>query len=235
MKNIAILIVEDEQIIAENLRFILNDYGYSNVDIAIDASDAEALFKTNNYKLVLMDINLGKDSIVDGVDLIKLLLKNYDFRFIYVTANTDDKTIQKAKVTNPAGYVLKPFINTSIYVNVEMAINHILENDFYVHPDKGLKYKIPLKEITYIKSDGAYINIHTEYDEFFARKSISEFNDQFPEYFIRIHKSTLVNKIYIDGYTSKHVIIKNTTLPIGRNYKNSFLESFKLSEKRKIT
>jgi len=73
MKENNILIVEDEQIIAENLRFILQEYGYDQVDVAIDALEAQELFKETNYRLVLMDINLGDHSTVDGIDLIKTL------------------------------------------------------------------------------------------------------------------------------------------------------------------
>lgn len=225
MKNRKILIVEDEQIIAENLRFILNEYGHEYVDVAIDDEEAKQLFKSTAYDLVLMDINLGENSAIDGIDLIKLLSTKYTFVFIYVTANADKNTIEKAKTTNPAGYIVKPFINTSIYANVEMALNTIKEAQFFLHTHKGMQQKIELSIITHISADGSYINLYTLDDnKYFARKSLLEFNELHPETFIRVHKSILINKHHIQSYSSQTVIVNNQKISIGRAYKQPFLE-----------
>ena len=228
MSDKKILIVEDEQIIAENLRYILNEYNYNNVDVAIDDIEAHSLFQNTCYDLVLMDINLGDASTVDGIDLIKQLKKKYTFAFIYVTANADKKTVEKAKSTKPDGYIVKPFINVSIYANVEMAFNTLKEEAFFAHIQKGMQQKIPLATITHIKADGAYIHIHTKNDNtYFARKSLLEFKALHPDNFIRIHKSILINREYINAYTSQIVKINNLKLPLGRAYKQTFLEQIK--------
>lgn len=228
MKNSKILIVEDEQIIAENLRFILNDYGYNCVDVAMDVLETENLFKETEYDLVLMDINLGDVSIIDGVDLIKLLSKKYNFAHLYVTANADKKTVKKAKDTNPDGYIVKPFLNSSIYANVEIALNTLNEKVFYILTNKGRKKQISISKITNIIADGAYANIYTlNDDKFIVRKSLIEISMMYPSIFIRIHKSILIHKNHIQGYTSKFVKINNRDLTIGRTYKSHFLEQIK--------
>lgn len=226
MKTNTILIVEDEQIIAENLRYILNEYGYNLVDVASDSDEAEDLFKTTSYDLVLMDINLGDVSIIDGVDLIKKLTVNYTFAHMYVTANADVKTVTKAKETNPSGYIVKPFLNTAIYANVTLALNSIEKVTFLTYCNNQGKYeKVSSHKITYIQADGAYCNLNL-YDnqQLVIRKSLAEITQLYPNLFIRIHKSILINKEHIQNYTSKFVEVNNHKLALGRTYKDSFLD-----------
>lgn len=228
MKNKKILIVEDEQIIAENLRLILNEYGYNFIDVAVDDSEAKQLFQNTLYDLVLMDINLGENKTIDGIDLIKQLKTKYSFLFMYVTANADRMTVEKAKNTNPTGYIVKPFNNASIYANVEIALNSIKKEVFFTHIQKGMQQKIALSKITYIHADGAYINVFTlDERKYFIRKSLIDFNQTYPNDFIRIHKSILVNKKHIQAYTSQKVRVNNCFLPIGRTYKINFINKIK--------
>jgi len=228
MKENNILIVEDEQIIAENLRFILQEYGYDQVDVAIDALEAQELFKETNYRLVLMDINLGDHSTVDGIDLIKTLSRHYTFSYIYITANADQKTLQKAKTTQPAGYIVKPFVNTSVFANVEIALSGASKNDAFTFVNRNVKQQIKLSEITHIEAEGAYSMIYrSNKDRHLVRKSLSEFIEQYQKVFVRIHKSTVINKEYIQGYTSQFVKLNDQKFPLGRSYKKHFLHTIK--------
>ncbi len=223
-----ILIVEDEQIIAENLRFILNEYGYTFVDVAADADEAKQLFEEKNYHLVLMDINLGETSAMDGIDLIKYLSKLYVFSFIYITANADEKTVSRATQTKPSGYIVKPFINSSIYANVEIALNTLEKEKCFSFVHKGIQQKILISEITYIKSDGSYANIHAlNGNTHLIRMTLAECLELYPSVFIRTHKSILINKHNIQGYTSQSVKVNDETLPLGRTYKEYFLQQIK--------
>lgn len=230
MKTKKILIVEDEQLIAENLRWILNKDGYNFVDVAMDVKEAKQLFKKNKYDLVLMDINLGDYSPVDGIDLIKNLLLHYTFLFIYVTANTDEKTLEKVRATYPSGFIVKPFVEASVYANVEMVLNKLnTEKDFFEFINKkNLKQRVLISNITHIKSDGGYINIYfLNGSEIVVRMSIAEFLEIYSFHFIRIHRSMLVNKIHIQGYTSMAVKVNGDKFSIGRKYKEGFLDRIK--------
>jgi DNA-binding LytR/AlgR family response regulator len=228
MKKKNILIVEDEQIIAENLRIILIKYGYNFVDIAMDDVEAQDLFAKTCYQLVLMDINLGCHSSIDGIDLIKLLSQEYNFSYLYITANADKKTLEKAKSTNPIGYVVKPFIHTSIYANVEIALNSFKEEACFTFSNKGMHQQILLSKITCIKADGSYIKIHSLLDDcYLVRKTLTQFKELYNNEFIRIHKSLLINISYIESYNSKTVNVNGERLPLGRAYKSSFLEEIK--------
>jgi len=227
-KDKKILIVEDEQIIAENLRLILNEYGYNFVDVAADADEAIQLFEETQYHLVLMDINLGETSAMDGIDLIKHLSKLHVFSFIYITANADQNTVAKATQTKPSGYIVKPFIKTSIYANVEVALTKLDEKIFFLFVDKGVQQKILISEIAYIKSDGAYANIHTlNGNTHLIRMTLTECLELYTTIFIRIHKSILINKINIQGYNSRTVKVNDENLQLGRAYKQYFLQQIK--------
>ncbi|MEM6718308.1 MAG: response regulator transcription factor [Bacteroidota bacterium] len=224
MKDSSILIVEDEQIIAENLRFILTEYKYEDIDVAIDAEEAQALFEQKKYQLVLMDINLGEYSDIDGIDLIKILSAKHTFNYIYITANADAKTLEKAKTTKPTGYIVKPFTNKSVFANVEMALSSVVQNDYFTFINKGVKQQIQLSDITHIEAEGAYSYIHKSNKErYLVRKSLMEFMKAYQNFFIRIHKSTIINKKYIEGYTSQFVKLSDAKLPLGRSYKKDFL------------
>lgn len=228
MKNKKILIVEDELIIAENLRFILNEYGYSSVDVSGNVDETKQLFAKNNYDLVLMDINLGDTSEMDGIDLIKCLNQKHTFIYIYITANADSKTIEKAKTTEPSSYIVKPFINSTIHANVEIALNSLSENIYFTYTKIGMQHKILLSEIMYVEADGSYINIFTSNnEEHLARRSIADFLDLYTNEFIRIHKSVLINKNNIQGYSSLAVKVNDKKLPLGRAYKQKFLDQIK--------
>ncbi len=222
MKNSKILIVEDEQIIAENLKFILNENGYKSVEIAIDVEETLHKVAKKNYSLILMDINLGESSDMDGIDLINQLHKENNFTFIYITANADVKTVRKAKAIqpSPSGYIVKPFVNETVFANVEMALKTLDSEKYLIYSNKGIKEKIRLSEITHIEADGSYSNIFTFNNEnYLVRKYLSEISREYPEFFTRIHKSILINKNYIDGYTSQYVKLNNHKLPLGRKYK----------------
>ena len=228
MKDKKILIVEDEQIIAENLRLILNECGYETVDTAMDADETHHLFESTNYDLILMDINLGDTSPIDGIDLIKSLSKKHSFVFMYVTANADHKTVQKAKETSPAGYIVKPFMNAAIYANVELALNTLKEEEFLSYSKNGMQQKVLISKITHVEADGAYINLFTlNNEQHFLRKTLTEFKGLYPLHFIRIHKSTLINKKHIQAYNSSTVHVNNKKLTLGRSFKLSFLEEIK--------
>lgn len=225
MKNKNILIVDDELIIAENLRLILNEHGYNCVDVSCNANEVKELFTKTSYQLVLMDINLGENSTIDGVDLINDLIQKYSFIYIYITANADQKTIEKVKNTQPFSYIIKPFISSTIYANIEIALNSINDTNYFTYTKKGVKHDLLLSAITYIEADGVYINIYTfKGEKHFVRKYLNEFLQLYSNTFIRIHKSILINRSNIQSYNSQFVSINDKKLPIGRAYKQNFLQ-----------
>ncbi len=107
MDKLNILIVEDETIIALDLKYTIESFGHSVCDIASNPQEAIRYAKEFKPHLVFMDINLG--SSINGIECYKIIKKEQDLKVIYLTAYTDDKTIDSAIETNPLAYLIKPF------------------------------------------------------------------------------------------------------------------------------
>ncbi|HUV50434.1 MAG TPA: response regulator [Anaerolineae bacterium] len=120
MTNAQILIVEDEGIIANDIQNTLEGLGYAV--IAIASSGKEAIKKAVEMlpDLVLMDIVL--EGLMDGVEAAERIMDRLDIPVVYLTAYADDKTLQRAKITEPYGYILKPFSERELYTTIEMAL-----------------------------------------------------------------------------------------------------------------
>jgi DNA-binding NtrC family response regulator len=116
-----ILIVEDEGIIADNLAFRLSTAGYDVTGIAESARDAMEKIRERVPELILMDIRI-KGS-VDGIDATAALREHSDIPVIYLTAYSDQKTIDRAKVTGASGFLAKPIQYSALGNAIEMAIS----------------------------------------------------------------------------------------------------------------
>lgn len=115
-----VLIVEDESVVALDIRRRLESLGYHVVGCATSGNRALEIIKSEPPDVILMDIKLKGD--IDGLDTARLVRNQWDIPVVYVTAYADMETIQRAKITNSFGYVLKPFQDREISVAVEMAI-----------------------------------------------------------------------------------------------------------------
>ena len=116
-----ILIVDDELVIALGFKKVLKSYGYDIVDVA--STGEEALQKVNdlNPDLVLMDIVL--DGEMDGVEAATKIYENYNIPVVYITAYPNEDEINRVKVTEPYGYMVKPVDVTELKNNIEMALH----------------------------------------------------------------------------------------------------------------
>lgn len=120
MQNPRILVVDDEIIIARDLEARLQGMGYEVVDIA--SSGTEAIEHAGKYRpdLILMDIVLKGE--LDGIEAAAEIRKRYQSPVIFVTAYTDDSTLARAMITEPFGYIVKPFLEREVKANIEMAL-----------------------------------------------------------------------------------------------------------------
>jgi PAS domain S-box-containing protein len=120
MPDTKLLVVEDESIVAMDIKHRAEGLGYSVMSIA--SSGEEAIEKTKKYKpdLVLMDIVLkGK---MDGVEAAQVIREECDIPIVYLTAYSDEKTLGRAKLTGPFGYIIKPFEDRELHSAVEVAL-----------------------------------------------------------------------------------------------------------------
>jgi PAS domain S-box-containing protein len=120
MKKVSILVVEDNYIVMMELVSRLEEMGYQIAGTA--ASGAEAIEKAGKHMpdLTIMDIRLKGD--IDGIEAASAIKKKYDIPVIYLTAHSDEETLSRAKITEPFGYILKPFEEKILHSSIEMAL-----------------------------------------------------------------------------------------------------------------
>lgn len=117
----AILVVEDESIVAKDIENRLKKFGYRVIGTAATGEDAVKKVRENHPDLVLMDIRLkGK---MDGVEATQVIHQSFDIPVIYLTANADEQTLERAKITDPFGYLIKPFKEKELKTTIEIALN----------------------------------------------------------------------------------------------------------------
>jgi AmiR/NasT family two-component response regulator len=115
-----IFIVEDEPITAEDIEYLLINCGYTVVGNEDSGKKAYQKILETMPDLVLMDIKLkGK---TDGVEVAALVREGFDIPIVYLTAYADNETLERAKYTQPYGYILKPFEKNGVKAAVEMAL-----------------------------------------------------------------------------------------------------------------
>lgn len=115
-----ILIVEDERVVALNLQQRLIKLGYEVVGRAASGAQALELAESGKPDIVLMDIHIEGD--IDGIDTAAQLLARYRLQVIYLTAYSEDTTLERAKATQPYGYLLKPFSERELHATLQMAL-----------------------------------------------------------------------------------------------------------------
>lgn len=120
MEKAKILIVEDESIIALDIKHSLEYLEYEVLGIVSSGNEVLKIVEENTPNLILMDIDLK--SSIDGVEITEKLKKIYDIPIVFLTAYSDERTFQRAKLTEPFGYILKPFDERELYTTIEMAL-----------------------------------------------------------------------------------------------------------------
>ena len=120
MAKISILVVEDEHIVARDIAARLQRRGFDVVGIASTATEAIEEAGRAHPDLVLMDIMLRGE--VDGITAADQIRDLYAIPVVYLTAYADEHTLQRAKVTDAFGYILKPFEERELYITIEMAL-----------------------------------------------------------------------------------------------------------------
>ncbi|GAB6147378.1 ATP-binding response regulator [Desulfocicer niacini] len=120
METSSILIVEDEFVIAKDIQISLENMGY--LVCAIVSSGEEAITKAKKEKpdLVLMDIILKGE--IDGIEAGRQIWSLFKIPIVYLTAYADENTLEKAKISEPYGYILKPFKNRELNIAIEIAL-----------------------------------------------------------------------------------------------------------------
>ena len=120
MSKIKLLVVEDESIVAMDIKHRAESLGYEVTAITPSGEEAIELVKKNQVDLVLMDIVLKGE--MDGIEAAQKIHDGFDIPVLYLTAYSDEETLKRAKITEPFGYIIKPFEDRELHSAVEIAI-----------------------------------------------------------------------------------------------------------------
>jgi len=176
MQKHSIIIVEDDEITALNLKLSLQKHNYEILAVCDSAIDAKEKIKIFKPDTIIIDISLQESD--DGIELAKTIRKKYAIPFIYLTSYSDDNVIAKAIKTEPYGYIVKPFDPSSLHATIQMAIFKFNVENQRKNEIKATKLdKENLEKLLYSKRD--------------SKKPIVNFGG---DYFINIEKNEIFYK-----------------------------------------
>lgn len=218
-----ILILEDEVVIAEHLSMILEDLGYSVMNICESMTDVLKVLSAETPDLALLDIRLN--GLDEGIEVAKHL-RNENIPFAFVTSFSDKNTLMNAVMQNPIGYILKPFEEADISKVLRNASK--LLNDEYLEIIKAQSaQRIAFKDIIYLRSDNVYVEVYTTGKKLLVREKLSVIINKLPEqYFTRTNQSFCVNMNFVTAVEGNEVVLQGITekIPLSKKYRSAFFD-----------
>jgi DNA-binding LytR/AlgR family response regulator len=239
---IKILVVEDEMIIGAKISMQLTGLGYEVTGILPRGEDAILHVEENKPDMVLLDINLkGK---LNGIETALQIQKLADIPIIYLTANSDEATFNRAKASRPYAFISKPYKQLDLQRAIELTISRMAENEtgphieddsaderpfilsdriFVRHKEKMIK--IIVAEILYIEADRNYCRIFTRNKEYLLSITLKTIEEKLPgRIFLRTHRSYIINLAHIDEVAEGHVIIAQKAIPLSAGLKEQLMQ-----------
>ena len=242
MSKTNILIVEDESIIAKDIQHSLKKLGYTVVGVSSTGEDAIKLTEELKPDLILMDIMLKGD--ISGIDAAIQIREKYNIPIIYLTAYADESTLNRAKVSEPYGYILKPFKEIDLRTSIEMSLyKHEKETD--VKKERDFLYSIienkDSKDILFVKSNSRlvkvkstdiyfvealkdYVVINTANTRYTIHATMKDIEKKLSSNdFVRVHRSFIVRIDKIVAIEQPNLILEEDKklIPIGGSYKEA--------------
>lgn len=237
MAALRIMIVEDEPIIADEIAATVEDLGYAVAAKIIHSKDVASTFEKCEPDVVLMDINLGKGP--DGIQLAAELKQQRNIPLIFLTSYSDKTTLDRAKQTNPDGYIVKPFDEKDLQVAIEIAFHRfeqqpketagekpetfLLNKHLFIR-SKNRLVKLKPEEVVYAEAQSNYTLVKTEKDKYVLSTTLGIIEEKLlPFGFFRLHRSYLANIAKIDAIEEDHVLIGGETVPVSKKQKQDLL------------
>lgn len=235
MKKIKVLIVEDNSLVAEAIAIVLEKHFLDPVHTTGSGEEAVEYFKSNEVDLVLMDVVLEGD--MDGMEAAQAIRKHRQAPIIYLTDHVDEKHIERAKRTYPAGYLAKPYNEAELVRAIEFAFNQAQEarsgadpqEDVFVRTDNQEFVRIYFKDVLYLKAARSYCKVVTDQRTYTLCSSMNQVHEKFDNRnFIRVHRSYVVNTKRITKLDGNVIHIANEQVDMGKEFREGLMNSLKL-------
>lgn len=237
-----VLIVEDEWLIADEIRRCLVRLGHTPL-APVDNSDAALeVLAREAVELVLMDINIAGDC--DGIATAIQVRRQFAVPVVFLSARSDSATLKRVSVTQHYGFVSKPFTADSLKVQLELALLKANETppprrevpelgaelpepprpsdgpstSMFVR--KGTKWvRVPYAEIHYFVADDKYVVLHTDREKIAFIQTLGALDTQLPAHFIRAHRSYVVNLNHLTAFDDAYVEVGGLVIPVSRTFR----------------
>jgi DNA-binding LytR/AlgR family response regulator len=244
-----ILVVEDESIVSKDIQQSLKKLGYNIVGAASTGEKAIELANETKPDLVLMDIMLKGD--MSGIETAEKIKETLSIPVIYLTAYADENTLAKAKVTEPYGYIIKPFKEIDLHTSIEMALyKHgkeqeiVKERDFlyslvenkegddsviFVKSNSRL-IKVKSSDILFVEALKDYVVINLGDSRYTIHSTMKDIEKKLPSHdFIRVHRSYIVRLDKINAIEQTNIVMEGgkKLIPIGGSYKDDLFKKIK--------
>ncbi len=242
MSTIKVGIVEDEMLIGIGIEKALKELGYATTDIAVSYTEALEMIELEKPDILLLDIILAGSN--DGIDLAWKIKENYNIPFIFLTANSDMATVERAKKLCPPAYLVKPLNKEELYTSIEICLHNfsvinqkkpeIEKGNYYINDSLFIKQgasfvKVKLEEILFIESDKKYVYIHTIGKKLLVRESMQNYIDTIgSKDIMRIHRSYAINLNHIQSINADTLLVGSNEIPIGKAYREELLSMLRL-------
>jgi DNA-binding LytR/AlgR family response regulator len=249
MAKTNVLVVEDESIVSKDIQHSLKKLGYNVVGAASTGERAFELAASEKPDIILMDIMLKGN--INGIETAQRVKRELNIPVIYLTAYADEATLAKAKVTEPYGYIIKPFKEVDLHTSIEMALYKyskerevhkerdlfysLIENkdskDFIFVKSKSRLVKIRTADIYYVEALKDYVVINTLESRYTIHSTMKDIVSKLSgDQFIRVHRSFIVrvDKIAAIEYPNLHLEKDKKILPIGGSYRDELMNQLNL-------
>lgn len=241
MAKTSVLVVEDESIVAKDIQNSLKKLGYTVPSVENSGEDAIDAAGQYSPDLILMDIMLKGE--ISGIEAADQIRTRYQIPVIFLTAYADESTLSKAKVTEPYGYIIKPFKEIDLHTSIEMALYKHgkeqevkKERDLYssIVLDKSVEdcifvksnsrlVKVKTQEIYFVEALKDYVIIHTKEAKYTVHSTMKDMLAKLASSeFLRVHRSYIVRVDKIVAIEQNSLIIEDDKkiVPVGGSYRD---------------
>ncbi|GAA3764116.1 response regulator transcription factor [Flavobacterium ginsengiterrae] len=239
MDNINVLIIEDTPEQSDALVKVLRENNYNIAGVAANFTDALKLFYETPVDVIIIDVFLdGKPEGITFAESINII-PQASKPFVFLTSSQDRQIFERAKLTRPFSFLMKPFNELEILYAIEMAVekfyeqtnvflseeqNTVISNDSLFIKKKNSLKKVALDDILYIEVEERYCNIITEKEKFVILISLTKISELLDKNkFIKTHRNTIVNSSKIEEIflTDNLIILKgNHRINLSDTYKD---------------
>ncbi len=225
MGGLCIGIVEDELLTAESIAIHLEKMGHKPLGPFTSFDAVLAGLADQRPDLFLLDIRLkGKRT---GLDVAHLLKIKYKIPFLFLTSQTDSKTVNQAVAASPMGYITKPFSFEDLFIGIELTkakLNLGLSSQRKISIRNGYETEwILADDILYLEADRSYVTLYLVDGTRILRQSLGKFLKTFENGdMVRIHRSYAVNPRKVESITMRSVTIRGHQIPLGKQYREQF-------------